>query len=152
MELTYRGVEFNHTPVTEVSPGKVGGKYRGLDWRFRHLSKPPVLQTNLDLLYRGLTYQTHQSTPAAPAAAPETVVAPIAVATPDPLSSVEALARVMMLGHQRALKLRQQSMLERSAEEVGLDSTHVAGYWNKIQGKVHPSFRESYDRSHATMS
>ncbi|NJK61980.1 MAG: DUF4278 domain-containing protein [Synechococcaceae cyanobacterium SM2_3_1] len=149
MELTYRGLEFNHISVTEVSPGKVGGKYRGLDWRFRHLSKPPVLQTNLDLMYRGLTYQTHQSTPAA---APDTLVTPIAFTTPEPLSSVEALARVMMLGHQRALKIRQQSMLERSAEEIGLDSTHVAGYWNKIQGKVHPSFRESYDRSHATMS
>jgi hypothetical protein len=151
MELTYRGVDFQPNPVNEVSPGQIGGKYRGLDWRFRNMAKPVVGKTNLDLLYRGILYQTQPIRRAEEVT--EEVVAPAAVTmtTPEPLSSVEALARVMMLGHQHALKIRQQAMLERAAEEVGLNAD-IASHWDRIQGKVHPSFRESYERSPATMS
>ncbi len=147
MNLTYRGIDFQPNPINEVSPGQIGGKYRGLDWRFRHLSKPAVTKTNLDLLYRGTLYQTQPTRRAKAAVAPTAVT----LTTPDPLSSVESLARVMMLGHQHALKIRQQAMLERAAEEVGLKAD-IASHWDRIQGKVHPSFRESYDRSPAAMS
>jgi hypothetical protein len=58
-------------------------------------------------------------------------------------------ARALMMRHHHTIKNRQQSMLSRSAEEVGVDPTD---YWSNIQGKPNPSFRESYDRSHSTMS
>lgn len=151
MELTYRGVDFQHNPINEVSAGQIGGKYRGLDWRFRHLSKPVVSKSNLDLLYRGNFYQTQSAKQAQAAKEDAVVPVPVTVTISEPLSSVEALARVMMLGHQHALKIRQQAMLERAAEEVGLNAD-IASHWDRIQGKVHPSFRESYDRSPATMS
>ncbi|NJK63560.1 MAG: DUF4278 domain-containing protein [Synechococcaceae cyanobacterium SM2_3_1] len=151
MALTYRGVDFQPNLLNEVSPGQIGGKYRGLDWRFRNWSKPAVVKTNLDLLYRGTLHQT-QSTLKTQTVTEEGVTpAPVTLTTPDPLTSVESLARVMMLGHQHALKIRQQAMLERAAEEVGLKAD-IGSHWDRIQGKVHPSFRESYDRSPATMS
>ncbi|MCU0534327.1 MAG: DUF4278 domain-containing protein [Hydrococcus sp. Prado102] len=37
MKLTYRGVSYEYNPVVvETTTGQVGGKYRGLDWRFRN--------------------------------------------------------------------------------------------------------------------
>jgi hypothetical protein len=54
----------------------------------------------------------------------------------------------MMQNHHN-IKNRQQAMLNRSAEEVGLDP---ADYWTTIQGKPQPSFRNSYKRSSAAMS
>ncbi|NEQ37587.1 MAG: hypothetical protein F6K40_15445 [Okeania sp. SIO3I5] len=33
--------------------------------------------------------------------------------------------------------------------EVGLESSH---YWGHIQGKVQPTFRKNYERSHASLS
>lgn len=63
--------------------------------------------------------------------------------------STQEQARALMMRHHHIIKNRQQSMLNRAAAEVGLEG---ADYWNQIQGKVHPSFRASYDRSGATMS
>ncbi len=148
MELTYRGIQHQSTPAAaQVSPGNVGGKYRGLDWRFRHLRKPAVLQSNLDLIYRGAHYAAPSVTLAP--AAPETVV-------PDldqkiPVFSVENQARIRMIGNQHGIKVRQQALLLRSVEEVGLDPS-VSSHWERIQGKVHPSFRASYERSTVAMS
>lgn len=140
MELMYRGQPFNYTPVSlEVSPGKVGGKYRGMDWRFRHLTKLPVLQANLDMFYRG-----HSTSVASTAPAQE-------LQPSSEMPSVESLSRSLMMNHQRIIKNRQQSLLQRSAAEVGLD-TNVTGYWNRIQGKIHPTFRMNYDRVPVTMS
>lgn len=63
--------------------------------------------------------------------------------------STQEQARALMMRHHHTIKNRQQSMLNRAAAEVGLEG---ADYWNHIQGKAHPSFRTSYDRSGATMS
>ncbi len=60
-------------------------------------------------------------------------------------------ARALMTRHHHFVKNRQQSMLSRSAAEVGL-SSDSANYWTHIQGKPQPSFRSSYDRSHAAIS
>jgi hypothetical protein len=43
-------------------------------------------------------------------------------------------------------------MLTRLAGQVGLPNKDASQYWNRIQGKVHPSFRVTYDRSAAAMS
>ena len=59
MKLQYRGVSYEYNlPEVETTLGEVGGKYRGLDWRFRNLKKPPVLQPRVSLKYRGVYYQT----------------------------------------------------------------------------------------------
>jgi hypothetical protein len=157
MELTYRGVQYDYQPATvAVSPGKVGGKYRGLDVRFRHLRSPIVLKPNLDLVYRGVAYQAN------PVTAPQSVTTPVveadqAVAPREQVAhafaglTVQDQARSLMNSHQQAIKIRQQAMLLRLAEEVGV-TADISEYWNRIQGKIHPSFRATYDRSHAALS
>ena len=60
-------------------------------------------------------------------------------------------ARALMQGHYQIIKNRQQSMLERVGEEIGL-SGEVSHYWNPVQGKINPSAWASCDRSSATMS
>lgn len=54
-------------------------------------------------------------------------------------------ARALMMRHHHIVKNRQQSMLERSAKEIGLDEVSNTG-------KVDPSLREIYDRSNASLS
>ncbi|MEN9224922.1 MAG: DUF4278 domain-containing protein [Thermostichus sp. HHBFW_bins_43] len=147
MELSYRGVDYNYSPATAVvSPGKVGGRYRGLDWRFRHLTKPPVLPTNLDMLYRGVAYHRE-----APEATAQPVQEPAPVAASTHTHALDGLSRSLMMGHQRAIRIRQQAMLVRGVEQIGLHA-NVRNFWNRIQGKVHPTFRLNYDRSHVSMS
>ncbi|PSB01353.1 hypothetical protein [Merismopedia glauca] len=65
--------------------------------------------------------------------------------------STEQQARALMMRHHHIIKNRQQSMLGRAAVEVGMPP-EASEYWNHIQGKAHPSFRSSYDRSGACMS
>ncbi|TVQ23816.1 MAG: hypothetical protein EA367_02090 [Leptolyngbya sp. DLM2.Bin15] len=65
--------------------------------------------------------------------------------------SAQDQARALMHRHHHLVKQRQQSLLSRSAAEVGLPS-EAASYWGHIQGKAQPTFRDSYDRSHASLS
>lgn len=67
------------------------------------------------------------------------------------MTSAQEQARALMMRHHHFIKNREQSMLSRSAAEVGLP-VEAAEYWNPIQGKPNSSFRVSYDRSRATMS
>ncbi len=146
MQLQYRGVSYEYNPPqVAAKPTGVVGKYRGMDWRFRGVTRSAVQQPTLNLVYRGVAYQTGQtqklpqpSVPARPATTPLG-------------NSVKDMARALMLGHHNLIKNRQQSMLSRVAAQVGLDEDAVH-YWNHIQGKVHPGFRASYDRSHAALS
>ncbi len=104
MKLNYRGVSYEYNPPTvEITEGEVVGKYRGLDWRFHNLKKPPVLQPPANLTYRGVAYKNQLS------AAPTT--------TP---TSVSQKARWLMLKQEKAARKRTASMLLRSAEQVGL--------------------------------
>ena len=66
--------------------------------------------------------------------------------------STQEQARALMMRHHHLIKNRQQSMLGRAAAEVGLPPEEASEYWNHIQGKAHPSFRASYDRSGASLS
>jgi hypothetical protein len=151
MKLTYRGVEYDYTaPKVEVGTASDIGKYRGVDIRFRTVKKAPVQQPSLDLIYRGVAYNTGNAVVAAIAAqpAPAEVSAPATVAK---AVGVEAKARTMLMGHHQTVKRRQQAMLTRLASDVGL-TVDVTHYWNHIQGKVHPSFWATYDRSHSAAS
>ncbi|HEY9647718.1 MAG TPA: DUF4278 domain-containing protein [Chroococcidiopsis sp.] len=159
MKLNYRGVSYDYNPPhVEFTETAEVGKYRGLDIRFRRPVKVLVQQPTLDLMYRGVAYTTNPQAGVAPVAAP--VVAPVAApvaataavtAQSAPLS-LEDRARNLLMNHHRFIKRRQQSMLGRLDVEVGLTAGDAAHYWNHIQGKVHPSFGATYDRSHATMS
>ncbi|HBB31154.1 MAG TPA: hypothetical protein DDZ80_19525 [Cyanobacteria bacterium UBA8803] len=110
MKLTYRGIKYDYNPpqVETVETGFVG-KYRGLDWRFRNLKKPPVIQPRVNLKYRGVYYQL-----------PGIVANNSVEQAQAPAFSTEDKARSLMLNRQRSLKNRQLSMLNRSAAEVGL--------------------------------
>ena len=106
MKLIYRGISYEYNPpVVETVEGQVGGKYRGLDWRFHNLKKSLLLQPPVNLTYRGVTYANR------PTAAPE------AVPTGQ---NIQEKARWLMLNKEKAAKNRNDSMLRRSAHEVGL--------------------------------
>ncbi len=115
MKLQYRGVSYEYNPPeVETTLGEVGGKYRGLDLRFRNLKKPPVLQPTVDLKYRGVYYQTG------------TTLTPNSTQpTKTPAFSTQQKARALMHNQKRTLKNRQRSMLYRAAAELGL-ATHPA--------------------------
>ncbi|MFH7245380.1 MAG: DUF4278 domain-containing protein [Spirulina sp.] len=147
MKLTYRGVSYDYTPpTTTLKTVDEVGKFRGVDIRFRTVTKAPVQQPTLDLMYRGVAYSTGATAEVAPVATP--VTAPVATSA---TISTEDKARMMMLNRHRSVKQRQQSMLARLATEAGLP-TDAAHYWNHIQGKVHPSFWATYGRSGAAAS
>ncbi|WP_026100908.1 hypothetical protein [Synechococcus sp. PCC 7336] len=65
--------------------------------------------------------------------------------------TVSSEARRLIMLNRTRLKQRQQSLLTRSAAHVGISADRV-DYWGHIQGKVQPTFRTNYERSHATMS
>jgi hypothetical protein len=64
--------------------------------------------------------------------------------------STEDQARDLMMRHHHTAKNRQQAMLARTNEEVGLDTTDDG--CTTIQGKIRSDVRASYDRSGASMS
>ena len=141
MKLSYRGVSYDYEPlVVETTAGEAGGKYRGRDWRFRNLKKPPVLQPPANLTYRGVKYNKSG-----------TIIAGTVELEKTQTVSTEQKARSLMVNHTRAIKNRQQAMLSRSATEIG-SPAKVSQYWSRIQGKIHPSFRATYDRYGAAMS
>jgi hypothetical protein len=144
MQLTYRGVAYEYTPpAIDVQEGQLAGRYRGLDWKFCNPTKSYVQQPSLDLVYRGVAYNTHGEQP---------VAKPINVPAVVPALKVVDRSRELMMKHQRSIKKRQQVMLSRLATQVGLPEKAASDYWGRIQGKVHPSFRNTYDRSAAAMS
>ena len=65
--------------------------------------------------------------------------------------STQDQARALMMRHHHLIKNREQCMLSRAAAEIGMPA-ETAHYWNHIQGKPHPSFRATYDRSGASLS
>ena len=104
MKLNYRGVSYEYNPpVVKTSDGKVGGKYRGLDWRFRNIKQNVVLQPPVNLTYRGVAYANR----------------PTATQAKE-LTNVREQARWLMLNKKKATNNRVASMLRRSAQEVGL--------------------------------
>lgn len=110
MKLTYRGVSYEYNPpVVEIEESNVGGQYRGLDWRFRNAKRVLVLDSDLDLKYRGVAYRP-------------TVQLPVTISSESPNLaeevSVQDKARSLMLDHLHQQRNRQQTMLTRLAAEV----------------------------------
>jgi len=63
--------------------------------------------------------------------------------------STQDQARALMMRHHQTVKNRQQSMLNRSAAEVGVEP---GDYFSTIQGKPNADSSSSYDRSSSAMS
>ncbi|MEB3277335.1 MAG: DUF4278 domain-containing protein [Lyngbya sp.] len=114
MKLTYRGIEYEYNPPeVATATGAVAGKYRGQDWRFCNLKKPPVMQPSYNLTYRGVKYGNN---PVATVSRTETPV------------TIAEKARILMLKQERSEIKREQSMLNRLADEVGLNLNNTATY------------------------
>ncbi|MGF1542763.1 MAG: hypothetical protein ACFCU5_20375 [Pleurocapsa sp.] len=64
--------------------------------------------------------------------------------------SANEKARALMNRHHHLIKNRQQSMLNRTASEIGLDVDNQ--YWTNIQGKPISSFSKTYQRSNVPLS
>jgi hypothetical protein len=65
--------------------------------------------------------------------------------------SIAEKSRALMVRQHQQVKNRQQSMLMRAAQELGLHE-ELGHYWNPTQGKIDPTTRLIYGRSNATMS
>lgn len=125
MKLKYRGINYeSNSPAVEIAEGKVGGKYRGLDWRFRNLKQPPMLQPSVTLTYRGVTYCNNPTAIAQHQAAVDENVT-------KPVIPISEQARSLMLDRDRTVKKRHQSMLSRLAAEIGLDISQ-SKYYNQV--------------------
>jgi hypothetical protein len=55
-----------------------------------------------------------------------------------------------MIRHHQTIKHRQQSLLGRTAAEIGVDVDK--DYWSTIQGKPSSDFDTTYTRSNASLS
>ena len=64
--------------------------------------------------------------------------------------SIKTQARSLMMHHHKLVMNREQSMLARTAAEIGVDVDPK--YHNHIQGKTLNDFGAIYDRSKAAMS
>ena len=152
MQLKYRGVSYEYQPPhVEMNPSGEVGQYRGIEWRFRNPKSLPVLKSNLDLVYRGVPYQKGPTATAQAPAADRPAVTGVPVSAPVATSSVENLARSLMMAHHTLIKRREQSLLARAAAEVGL-GVGAGQYWSPVQGKINSGFRQTYDRSHVALS
>ncbi|MCT7961728.1 DUF4278 domain-containing protein [Laspinema sp. D1] len=152
MKLTYRGISYEPSPVpTPNNPLELTGQYRGVHWRLNNALTHPMEELPAELMYRGATY----STGTAEVVVKESYETPACIPTApvDQLwvANLEEKARALTLCNGLAIKKRQQAMLGRVAAEVGL-SADISNYWNRIQGKVHPTFRASYSRSSVSLS
>lgn len=64
--------------------------------------------------------------------------------------SAQQKARALMNRHHHNIKHRQQSLLTRTAAEIGVDVD--SNYWTSIQGKPSSNSRKTYDRSDVALS
>ncbi len=55
MKLNYRGVSYEQNSAEViVNEGKIGGKFRGRNWRVHNLKNAPVVKHSANLVYRGV--------------------------------------------------------------------------------------------------
>lgn len=66
--------------------------------------------------------------------------------------SIQEKSRALTVLQYQQVKNRQQSMMMRAAQELGLPTEELSHYWNPVQGKIEPTMRTIYGRSNATMS
>ena len=64
--------------------------------------------------------------------------------------SAQQKARALMHRHHHNIRNRQQSLLTRTAAEIGVDVNNDS--WSTIQGKPSNNASHNYDRSNAALS
>lgn len=170
MKLKYRGVSYECTlsPAPQYGPPLATGNYRGAKLTLHTLAEAPP-QPEVELTWRGIRY--HAGT-----CAPAPIVAPASIVASDPVAQDEAVltadlanatvaaaipaasslviadqARSLLMRHHQRIRRREQAMLTRLDEEVGLSAADAARYESHIQGKTRHDFG-GYDRSGAAMS
>lgn len=160
MQLTYRGAHYNYAPnpIPKLGPVLATGTYRGAPVSFQALADMPE-QPRFTLKWRGVSYRSglkvHRMQPTEPAVIPEMTIVPEAKslesAPATPKLSVLERARALFIRRHQRIRQREQSMLARLDEEVGLTAADAANYESQIQGKVPHDFA-GYDRSDTAMS
>ncbi|MBE7385683.1 MAG: DUF4278 domain-containing protein [Leptolyngbya sp. SIO1E4] len=168
MQLTYRGAHYTYAPNPVPKFGSIlaTGIYRGAPVSFRALAEMPE-QPRFSLKWRGVPYRSgpkvHRVQSTGPAATPAmTATAPVATSEPStPLTHESAIAtsklsileraRTLFIRRHQKVRQREQSMLARLDEEVGLAAKDAANYESQVQGKVPHDFA-GYDRSGTAMS
>jgi hypothetical protein len=65
--------------------------------------------------------------------------------------SIQTKARALLNRHHQMIRNREQSMLLRTAAEIGFDVDAIH-YYSHIQGKTPAQFSQAYDRSRTAMS
>lgn len=161
MQLTYRGAHYNYAPNTVPTFGSAlaTGTYRGAPVAFQALLEVPE-QPRFTLKWRGIPYRSGLKGHRVQATTSEMPTPGTAMAniTPTPESetampklSVLEQARVLFIRRHQRIRQREQSMLARLDEEVGLTAEDAAHYQSQIQGKVPHDFA-GYDRSSTAMS
>lgn len=148
MQLNYRGINYEtNSPVVPLSnsnPADATLKYRGNNYG---TNLPVIAQAEVDAAEATLQYRGNALNAALP------VIGQAGLVEAAPVTTVSGdRARALMMNHHRQVKQRQQVMLSRLATSIGLDVNETAKYWNHIQGKVHPSFWATYDRSRVANS
>ena len=54
MKLDHRGISYEHNPAEiAMGEGKIGGKFRGRNWRVHDLKNAPIVKHFPNLIYRG---------------------------------------------------------------------------------------------------
>lgn len=169
MQLKYRGVSYDYkpTPKAEYGPVFAIGAYRGVATAFRQLVTG-FAQPVHDLVWRGVHYRSRMTemvplssqelgegvpaiaAPSTPSAMPEVPALAMAAAS-APTLTISDRSRSLLMRHHQRIRRREQSMLARLDEEVGLTAADAARYEGHIQGKPCHDFA-GYDRSGAALS
>ncbi|AIE75258.1 MULTISPECIES: DUF4278 domain-containing protein [unclassified Synechocystis] len=151
MQLSYRGVKYDYNPPKiETEVLGLAGSYRGLDYRFRRTTAKNVIQPSVNLTYRGVCFNPARDLQPALYTAP---VAKTMEATAVPSQiSFQDRVRARLHSKTQAIKKRQQSLLLRLAEEIGLNSEQAINSAVRIQGKVLANFRSDYASQGVGMS
>ncbi|AGF50683.1 sll1515 [Synechocystis sp. PCC 6803] len=149
MQLSYRGVKYDYNPPkVETEVLGLAGSYRGLDYRFRRTTTKNVIQPNVNLTYRGVSFNPAQDLQ------PELYTAnkKVEVAAAPSQISFQDRVRARLHSKTQAIKKRQQSLLVRLAEEIGLSGDQAVNSAVRIQGKVLANFRSDYASQGVAMS
>lgn len=146
MLLTYRGVSYDYTPnpIPKFAPMYAMGSYRGAPVSFYALAEVPE-QLSFDLTWRGVPYRSGAVVQVA------AVTEPVTTASESATPSILERTRNLVMCRHRRIRKREQSMLGRLNEEVGLSAEDATQYESEIQGKTPHDFG-GYDRSHTATS
>lgn len=157
MELKYRGVNYNYTPTPTVKLGTpfAMGSYRGVTHGFQLAENAPE-NVGVDLQWRGVPYHSGATPsvialPPVPVMAPMTPMAPVSSCDIAPALSMGDRSRALFMSHHRRIRRREQGMMMRLAQNIGMSPESASQYESQIQGKIPHDFA-GYDNSHCAMS